>query len=486
MKIYKFTLYNLFLFSLIYLIFSSLYFEKDLEDNALWHYIGWSWTKFSDESLRNFADNKPFGIYFLYYASSKLFGINFIPLIILSLITKIFTGIFIYLILSNLLKDKFFALTGITFFYLLIAWPEFDAGSVTYTETFVNFFIILSIYFLLRYNGNNFLFLLLSLFAIFLGFIFKQTVVFLGPAYVYFIYKKSNNKFFTKFLTSIAILLLFFLIYFFALSNFGIKIEQIIKQTFFPLNYSSDVVMKISSRINNFIYQWTGVYKVITIIIIICVYYYFTCKKMIIDNLLFSSLFFMFVGIHFTGITNGHQLSQILPIISLILPFIIVSGSEKLNFNNYKKYLIVFMLCVAFIPEISLTKIKASINTKNNNNLYNEALPVKIYLDDNYDKIIPVHQHFRNSRFMLTLNRRAASRYINTTFLYAGYGNGNAIKKNLFKLKKDLSKEEKHLLIILDDYKNEPPFRYPLFLERNIKDYKFIKKINSYLIYEKR
>ena len=87
---------------------------------------------------------------------------------------------------------------------------------------------------------------------------------------------------------------------------------------------------------------------------------------------------------------------------------------------------------------------------------------------------------------MLTLNRRAASRYINTTFLYAGYGNGKVIKKNLFKLKKDLSKEEKHLLIILDDYKNEPPFRYPLFLERNIKDYKFIKKINSYLIYEKR
>ena len=121
MKIYKFILYNIFLFSLIYLIFSSLYFEKDLEDNALWHYIGWSWTIFSDESLRNFADNKPFGIYFLYYASSKFFGINFIPLIILSLIAKILTGIFIYLILSNLLKDKFFALTGITFFYLLVA-----------------------------------------------------------------------------------------------------------------------------------------------------------------------------------------------------------------------------------------------------------------------------------------------------------------------------------------------------------------------------
>ena len=36
-------------------------------------------------------------------------------------------------------------------------------------------------------------------------------------------------------------------------------------------------------------------------------------------NLLFSSLFFMFVGIHFTGITNGHQLSQILPIISELI-----------------------------------------------------------------------------------------------------------------------------------------------------------------------
>ena len=55
MKNYKLLFFAIFAFSFLYLIFIGIFFQFDLEDNALWHYIGWSWTQSEDLLLKQFS-----------------------------------------------------------------------------------------------------------------------------------------------------------------------------------------------------------------------------------------------------------------------------------------------------------------------------------------------------------------------------------------------------------------------------------------------
>lgn len=484
MKNYKLLFFAIFAFSFIYLVFIGIFFQFDLEDNSLWHYIGWSWTQSEDILLKQFADNKPFGIYFLYFFSSKLFGINFFPLIILSIIVKITTGCVIYLILRELDQNKILSLTGLIIFYLFSSWPALDSGSIIFTETIVNLFFTLACYSILKSKNENLL-IYFSVLFIFFGFIFKQTIIFTLPAFLFIIYIKFKDNFSSKIFKIIFFALTIFIIYFFLLINFGIPFEKIIKQTFFPLNHSSDVVMKITSRINNFIFQWTGVYKIIGIILIILSLHFYKRKNKLEENFFLINLFLIFIGVHFTGITNGHQLSQILPVISLLIPIALSNIAKSLNLSDHKYYIGIIFFLIFLTPEISFTKIKKTLSEFEVDKTYREIEDIKIYLDTNYDKEIPIHQHFRNTRVTLTLERIVASRFINTTFLYEGYGDGSEIKKNIKKLENDL-KNKKHLLIILDSYEKEPPYQYPNFLNDNLNLYNFVKKFDQFLIYEKK
>ena len=484
MKNYKLLFFAIFAFSLVYLIFVGIFFQFDLEDNSLWHYIGWSWTQSDDILLKQFADNKPFGIYFLYFFSAKLFGINFFPLIILSILIKITTGYVIYLSLRELEQNKILSLTGLIIFYLFSSWPELDSGSIIFTETIVNLFFTLACYSIIKSKNENLL-IYYSVLFIFFGFIFKQTIIFTLPAFLFFIYFKFKDNFLSKIFKIILFILTIFIIYFFLLINFGIPFEKIIKQTFFPLNYSSDVVMKITSRINNFIFQWTGFYKVIGIIIFILSFYFYKRKNKLKEPFLFINLFLIFIGVHFTGITNGHQLSQILPVISLLIPIVMSNIAKSLNLSDHKFNIGIIIFLIFLIPEISFTKIKKSLSEFEIDKTYREIKNIKTYLDNNYDKEIPIHQHFRNTRVTLTLERIVASRFINTTFLYEGYGDCSEIKKNIKILENDL-KNKKHLLIILDNYEKEPPYQYPNFLDDNLDLYNFVKKFDQFLIYEKK
>ena len=197
MKNYKLLFFAIFAFSFIYLVFIGIFFQFDLEDNSLWHYIGWSWTQSEDILLKQFADNKPFGIYFLYFFSSKLFGINFFPLIILSIIVKITTGCVIYLILRELDQNKILSLTGLIIFYLFSSWPALDSGSIIFTETIVNLFFTLACYSILKSKNENLL-IYFSVLFIFFGFIFKQTIIFTLPAFLFIIYIKFKDNFSSK------------------------------------------------------------------------------------------------------------------------------------------------------------------------------------------------------------------------------------------------------------------------------------------------
>ena len=50
---------------------------------------------------------------------------------------------------------------------------------------------------------------------------------------------------------------------------------------------------------------------------------------------------------------------------------------------------------------------------------------------------------------ILITERQSASRYINTSFLYSGYGNGAPVEKNIDIFLQDLTKNKPKIIIIL-------------------------------------
>jgi hypothetical protein len=95
-KIFSFSV--VFLLTLIIFCFQNLLIgQNENHDTSLWHYIGWSWLHFNQPVTVGFVDNKPFGVHIIYYFSSFFFGLNTLPLTVLSLILKFLTSLVVYL-----------------------------------------------------------------------------------------------------------------------------------------------------------------------------------------------------------------------------------------------------------------------------------------------------------------------------------------------------------------------------------------------------
>jgi len=483
-------LFTLILFGLQNLIIG----QSDNNDGSLWHYIGWSWVHFNQPTIIGFVDNKPFGIHIVYYFSSFFFGLNTLPLTILSTILKLLTSLVIYLTTLKLEKNRHVAFASLIIFLLLSSEKNYDNNSAIYTESFVNFFGILSLYLLIRNNNN--IHILISSLLLLIAYIFKQSIIFTIPGYLTLFYLFTKKEF----KNNIFIFLLFFLIflcaYIYFISLTGINFNLIIKQTFFPLNYESDTVMKFLPRINNFLFTWSENFKNVTIALCFIMFCFFYVNKLKNKNiiLLFSFLICFLFAIQFTGITNGHQLSQLFPILS-------ISFAVSLNkiFENYKysipKYIYFIPVILLFFPTVNLSYLKQNLNIYKKNNIYfnranfsiyDDGFKIKEYLDKNYKKSELIHTHFRDPTIILIAERQSATKFINTSFLYSGYGNGAPVKKNIDLLLQDLTQNKPKIIITLDDYTKESPGKKPpVFLEM-LKNYTLKTKISNYLIFERK
>src|SRR5438046_1360445 len=65
-------------------------------DEAVWHYIGFSWVKLGVPPYRGTVDNKGPGIFLLYALSSLLFGVNFLIPRIAGWIAELVTALALY------------------------------------------------------------------------------------------------------------------------------------------------------------------------------------------------------------------------------------------------------------------------------------------------------------------------------------------------------------------------------------------------------
>ena len=173
-------IFNILVFSLIIVFIShffliSFFSGSDVYDNAIWHYLGWHWFNFKDIQEINIIDNKPPGIHYLYYLSSKYFDVNFLPLKLVAIFIKVVTGFLIFKISVLLTKKKNISYIVLLLYYLLLGWEQLDNYQPVYTENFTSFFSTLSVYVYIKYKNLKSLILSGIFFA--LGLVFKQTIL---------------------------------------------------------------------------------------------------------------------------------------------------------------------------------------------------------------------------------------------------------------------------------------------------------------------
>ncbi len=102
---------------------------------------------------------------------SKISGVGFAPLRALSLVSFLFSLFILFKIIFEITKDKFWSLVGIGLFSLSFAFCGFwfDLARI---DTFANFMLILSFYFLLQKNASSIFF---AAFSSFFAFYSKQS-----------------------------------------------------------------------------------------------------------------------------------------------------------------------------------------------------------------------------------------------------------------------------------------------------------------------
>ena len=483
-------IFNLLVFLLLIVFLSHFFlisfFSGTDNDNSIWHYLGWHWFNFKDFQDINIIDNKPPGIHYLYYLSSKYFDVNFLPLKLVAIFIKVVIGFLIFKISFLLTKKKIISYIVLLLYYLLLGWEQLDSYQPVYTEVFTSFFSTLSIYVYLKYKNITSLILSGIFFGV--GLVFKQTILLFFLGFLIMVFFSENKKKLSSILIiSTSFFLTFLLLIIFFIFE-GLNSNGLINQFSFFFNLGSDTIIQHSSRIKHFLYRWTGIERNLLIIVLCFFYYFILIKKDQLPKLLFTILLLVSAGAHATGTIPGHQLIDIIPIF-LILFSLILKDLLKVDFFKKKKYIILFLLLLFLSPEINLARYKVyiqnySIKDKKNLNLIEVINFVDQKIDNKNDGI---YVHERNAELLLNLKKRSIVDFHITTFLYQSYNKGVPVMKNINIVKNQLLKKQPKIIILLSSYESKAPFKEKIeYFDEILKSYNLEKTITGYEIYVKK
>jgi hypothetical protein len=465
-------------------IFISFLYPELGTDNAYWHYLGWNWYNFHNIQEINLIENKPPGMMFLYYLSSKFYDVNFLPLKILFILIKITTGLLIYKICGLITNQKEIQLYTLLMYFLLLGWKQFDSYQPVYSEVITSFVSTLSIYVYIKFKKwTKYLFLG---FFFSIGFFFKQTSLVFFMGFLYLIYYHSQESRYKNILiVSISFLVSFLLIFIFFI-YLGLNFEGIVYQITNVLSVGTDTVAQISSRIKLFLIRWTGperVFLFFSIIYFVYFFLFFTQNKLAKSLCVILALVGM--GAHAVGTITGHQLIESIPVFLILFSLILyqIYTNVIISKNNP---LLILMILILFFPPINLQEYKENLNNFSFKDKVNpEIKEIKQYVDkfitNPFDTI---YVHERDSELILQLKKRSASNFFNTTFLYQSYDKGQPRKKEIENVINELKFNKPKMIIFLDSYKNEAPYLEKInFFDEVLANYRLDKKMFNYNFY---
>jgi hypothetical protein len=303
----------------------------------MWQYIGRNWFRNGLTPYKGGIDNKSPLLFAIYGLSDYILGVNtFIPRII-GIICQTSGLYFVYKI-GNLNQEVQSGKFAIIIYGLSILWRSTGGQYVSYSESYSEFFTIVSFYYCLR-SIKSTDYLLSGVFGA-LAVLFRLTAIFGVLAIFILLIKKRTKKIFIFCAAGLTISILIGLILIYS----GIHIQDFILYGFKD-NFDSggitdhSMLSRFESLVNAFFYSEMVLFFPGLII-------YIYLQKKIDPYLLWFLL--SFLGISLIGLFTRVHMKELLPQLSLINAFVLYKAFKK---YNLPQNLTIVVLWISFFPK---------------------------------------------------------------------------------------------------------------------------------------
>lgn len=321
----------------------------------MWHYIGRNWFRFGITPYEGGVDNKSPLIFAVFGLSDILFGINFWFPRITGVVVEAAGLYFLYKIAIRLTTNRQIATLAVTIYGLSLLWRTTGGKYVSFTETYANALIIISIYNYISAEGNKKQFIsgLLAGLAVCwrLSAIFSVIAI---AGHAVFNKRNALAPFFTGFIT--AILILVFAAMLAHIQPGDLWFYMVKENTGAGSTTDHSFWWKVESFMDAFVFSEMPLFFAVLAM-------WLLIKKRY--SLLTIWLVCEFIGIVVLGIYARPHLKALLPALSLIGGISIVEFAEHYRWS-YKH--VVIAVWIIFFPKVTepLIAIKRmTIGSKN-------------------------------------------------------------------------------------------------------------------------
>lgn len=391
-------------------------------DEGLWSYIGRVWVENDMPPYKYTVENKNPAIFEVYALSHILFGVNYMFVRILGILSVIFT-MNVLLKITRKLHSNTAGIIAMYIYGLSFTWHLLDGQWPSLTENFMCLFTSLSYYYILKSTTNKKPNLDIILSGVFIGIAiaFKQIAIvsLLGTIAFLIVFLPNKNR--IKLIVKSG----FFMFIGFAIASLafltpiflsGVTLKEYFDGAWLILLNNGSYNNPIE-RLYTSLHFWLGSRIVIFYLIIPLLFF----QKELFKRKYFIGLLlwflFDFIGANSSGNLFGHQIKQIIPALSIITAILLTQLTFKLStFHTvFKKNIAILLvsIIILFLPYNNLII-----------NGYFKGFPqpekeIGLWLKDNTTKeeSVFVVAFGGSGPIMAYSERISVSKYFNITFL---------------------------------------------------------------------
>lgn len=320
------------------------------QDEGLWGYQGWSWVHYGMPPYTGSVENKTPGIYMLFAFSELLFGHQYWFPRLFGILCVAGTSLLLYQI-GKQWRGHWSGLIAMAIYLLANAWRSFAGFSAAFTETFMNLFMTLAYYGILRSSTDEWdrpPRLLIAGFLMGCAIAFKQVAVTSSVALGFFVlYLQKQEKiapiqpFRTIAWLGMGIILAT-VVSLTPLWASGVTTRDYIEGAWLILRSSGDTQIWQANYANwatRLIYLPRILKRIDTTAFVVCLIWLWRKRQKLEDQKIpMTGLFIWMIGdalgTYAGGRPGGHQMRQLLPSLSLGLGLLVSECVESLNLKN--------------------------------------------------------------------------------------------------------------------------------------------------------
>jgi hypothetical protein len=370
---------------LILLFISSKYIFEN--DEGIWSYIGRVWHRNNLLPYIHTVENKTPFIYYLHYMSDFLFGVNFYFVRFLGIVAVLLTSHVLYRIMS-LILNMYAGIIASILYCLIMTWQIVDGATMGSTEVFMNLFSITGLYYIILYFKTNVVLnILKSGFYFCLAIQTKQiAIITLVGVFIYLLFysHNKNNGILKQIILLFLGLIIGFILTFIPLYLSNISLSDYVNGAWFILLNPGSSLNTFQGRINSFIEIFIGTKLfLISIVFLLLLFFKFENVQKRYKHFFVLIFIFEFIAINASGTYSGHQLKQIIPILTIFLSIIFnnLFFSDRFNKWSFKKFL--YFLILLFFPYDQMLN-SLYFNYKNKHKSYIESVNLRDYINLHY------------------------------------------------------------------------------------------------------